>query len=202
MAARLKAGSAAARDISNAAMSQGFTLADVLLAKKALGVQSSTSPSGDAVWTLPGVTPATVTGTPIDAPVTKVTKPKTKPEDAVLKAHNIIKRATPTAARAVRDLVARASDDAVACPACGRGMPRAEELRLKAATVVLDRAGLSPAKAPSELGETGPMIILPPGTRLGIAVLPPERPMLEDRVIDIKVTRADHMAPTPVENQQ
>ena len=199
LAARLKAGGAPPQAVTNEALSHGFTLADVLLAKKALGLQSTRGPNSDTLWSLP----ATVVEAPIVAPVTKVI-PKTqgKPEESVLEAHNIIKRATPAAASAVVDLVARASEDAPACPACGRGMPRAEELRLKAATVVLDRGGLSPAKAPSDMGETGPMIILPPGTRLGIAVMPPEQDRRPDGAIDIKVTRGDHVAPTPPENQQ
>jgi hypothetical protein len=53
------------------------------------------------------------------------------------------------------------------CPACGRGMLRAEETRLRAILAVLDRA--MPATKGGDPGEgSGPLIVFPPGSKIAI----------------------------------
>jgi hypothetical protein len=195
---RLKGISASARAITGEAIKAGYTLADVLIGKKALQIQSQPMGNkGTVLWFLPGFNPPK----PAASEVTVKRTPRT-PEESTRLAHNLIKRAAPTAARTVRELVQRSSKDAEACPACGRGMPREEELRLKAATTLLDRSGLSPARAPSaDDGSTGPLIIFPPGTQIAILARTPgpeDGPgVSRPEIHDLKVTRGDRVGESP-----
>jgi hypothetical protein len=122
------------------------------------------------------------------------------PEEDVRLAQKLIKRRAPTAARYLRQMAEVASADAKPCPACGRGMPRDEELRLKAVNGLLDRAGLSAAKA-GTVGDDagGPLIVFPPGTRIAVLAQVPgdgtEEGVSRSAAVEMTVTRGDLFRP-------
>jgi hypothetical protein len=152
----------------------------------------------------PGPVPGPVPG-PSSGPVLGLTrgddarldKPKRKVEDLVKTAANLIKRRSPTAARYLRDLADTAAKDAPACPACGRGTPRGEELRLKAVLAILDRAGVVAPRGGVDLPDSGPLIIFPPGTSIAVVAKPPEMPAVDliaqPAVPGVRLTRGDRL---------
>lgn len=127
----------------------------------------------------------------------KLTKLRTTVEDRVRTASNLIKRRAPTAARYLRDLADTASQDAPKCPACGRGTPRGEELRLKAILALLDRAGVVAPRGGPEDTERGPLIVFPPGTSIAVVAKPLELPAVDlvaRRVEpEVRLTRGDRL---------
>lgn len=137
------------------------------------------------VWALPPdfQPPVEIPGPP--KPVEVVPEPpvtaKKKARDGkavVERAKQRLQRNSGAQARYLLELTRRASDDAQKCPTCGRGTPRAEELRLKAVLAVLDRAGVVPPRAGgAEGGESGPVIVFPVGTKIAIAAVPPDEPL-------------------------
>lgn len=111
--------------------------------------------------------PATAPAPP-SAPIEK--KTKLAPEESVALARRILQSRAPSAARRVTTLLEAMDHEAPPCPACKRGSRRDEELILKAAKEVLDRAGVTVPKAALDLDVSAPAIVFPPGTRIAIAV--------------------------------
>lgn len=97
-------------------------------------------------------------------------KVKLKPEESVASARRILQARAPSAARRVVDLIGDLDLQAPPCPACGRGSRRDEELILKAAKEILDRAGVTVPKAGLDGEVSAPAIVFPPGTQIAIAV--------------------------------
>lgn len=165
--ARLSSGPAPSEAVVAEARSAGFSIGDLMIGKRSLSLESVRGAFGKVMWALPGSAPAVTR--PVAA-VTTVKKPKRRPEDYTQKASDMARRAAPRAIRAMSRMLDPVRDDGPPCPSCGRGMPRPEDLILKAATAVADRGGVGPAKGVGDMTDTGPMIVLPPGTRLAVAV--------------------------------
>lgn len=71
--------------------------------------------------------------------------------------------------RRLEEMTELALNDGPKCPTCQRGLPRAEDIRLRATIAVLDRAGLAPQRGQEALGgASGPVLVFPPGTRIAI----------------------------------
>jgi len=60
-------------------------------------------------------------------------------------ARRVLAREAEAVARGLLSLTTEQRPDAEPCPMCGRGMPRPEEIRLRALTSVLDRVGIGPS---------------------------------------------------------
>ena len=161
------------RSVYHQAELASITIAAVERASQQLGVVA-TKPGKEVYWGLPRQEPAgqgypTVTG-----------KGEFRPRGPLPEEARVLRRAPTTAMAAellrrkaygktlaLLELTEREQRDAVKCPSCGRGMLRAEETRLRAILAVLDRAGMGARDKP-EGGESGPLIVFPPGTRIGI----------------------------------
>lgn len=198
------------------AFSKGYELPALLQARRELGITASMDETGTTVWALPEA-PLEARPEPrvVRADLVAVPPPKSDagtakknagapkrrtPEEDVRLAQRLIKRRSPTAARYLRQMAEVASADAKPCPACGRGMPRDEELRLKAVNGLLDRAGLSASKAGSVGDDAGgPLIVFPPGTRIAVLAQVPEDSTEEgvsrSGAVEMTVTRGDRYRP-------
>lgn len=118
-----------------------------------------------------------------------VAKAPADPKEKVEAARRVLQRRSVTLARTLTDLAKRASADATPCPTCGRGTPRAEDLRLRAAVAALDRAGLGvPRGDGAGAAEGGFQMVFPPGTRVAVIAPPGEQP-------PPRLVRADELPP-------
>lgn len=127
----------------------------------------------------------TATGSIKASPGSTSTAPRTKrtPDEAVDVAKRRLKRHSVRHVRFLEELAERASQDAAPCPTCKRGMPRQEEIRLRAVTEALNKAGIV---APKEQGDgwQGPVLVFPEGSRMAIGVETPRAPVILRRGSD------------------
>lgn len=94
---------------------------------------------------------------------------KRDPGQMVQIAQDRLRRRSLNMVRKLEELTELALKDGPVCPTCQRGMPRAEDVRLRAIMAALDRGGLSPQRTQdSPGGATGPVLVFPPGTRIAI----------------------------------
>lgn len=80
------------------------------------------------------------------------------------------------------------------CPACGCGMPRPEDIRLRAISAAGAAAGWATTKQGEQGADSGPAIVLPPGTRIAIAAVAPpavEQGVAREPVRELRLTRGD-----------
>lgn len=162
------------RNVYKQAELASVSAASVERAAQELGVVA-TRPGKEVYWALPRPEPKpqgfpTVTG-----------KGEFKPRAPLPEELRVLRKAPTTAMAAellrrkayhktlaLLELTEREQRDAVKCPSCGRGMLRAEETRLRAILAVLDRAGMGAKDKGEGGGESGPLIVFPPGTKIGI----------------------------------
>lgn len=202
--ARLSKGPSDAQDVADEAAVLEVTPEELLAARVALRVVQE----GDK-WCLP---PPSGTGKKYDprrlvldslvgpgvAGVSKyepvradlVPSKRATPKEAVEKAKNRLRKGAPRYAQYLDDLARKASEDAAPCPTCGRGTPRSEEVRLRAVLGALDRSGVVAPRGEGEDGTpSGPVIVFPPGTTIGVVVKTPEF----TPVNALRVTRGDEL---------
>jgi hypothetical protein len=104
----------------------------------------------------------------------RATKQDRSPAGTVKMARARLQRASLAMARRLEDMTEEAMRDAPPCPKCGRGLPRAEDIRLRAISTALDRAGVVPSRdAIDTSAESGPLLVFPPGTRIAVLAEPP-----------------------------
>lgn len=135
-----------------------------------------------------------------DRPKLSVADRNKKAEERVAASLRMLKSRTPNLTRALIGLTEVALTDGPACPMCGRGQLRDEELRLRATIAALDRGGVSVAQKNSgDVGPSGPVLEFPPGTQLAIIASAPREDgeVGVSRAIDVTphVTRADRVVP-------
>jgi len=107
---------------------------------------------------LPAVVPAEA------VVVTKRPDPKARVEAA----RRRMQRHSVRAARVIEDLTESVVRDGAKCPTCGRGSRRAEDIRLRAAIALLDKAGVITPKIAEGEGQSGPVLVFPEGTRMAV----------------------------------
>lgn len=94
---------------------------------------------------------------------------KRDPRRVVQEAQERLQRRSLTMVRRLEEMTELALNDGPKCPTCQRGLPRAEDIRLRATIAVLDRAGLAPQRGQEALSAAGgPVLVFPPGTRIAI----------------------------------
>lgn len=188
LAARLAKQAAPAREVTDEALSLGITQAELDEAKTALRVKADlkiVNGSAYSTWELPPrssqyqpgydprryVTPAKEEPPAIVAP-SRAQKPD--PKQRVEAAKKRLQRHSLRNARYLEELTERAARDSEKCPTCKRGMPRAEETRLRAILAALDKAGVGNPKEAQDETDYGPAIVFPPGTRIAVMAETPQ----------------------------
>ena len=147
-------------------------------AAKELGiVEIQETPASDPIWSLPEKEkePApqgypTLSGKGVAAP-----RNATLQEEKTLRrapttslAKELLRRKAYHKVRALDEMTERDIRGGEPCPTCKRGMPRSEDVRLRAVTAFLDRAGVAAPRGAEEDGERGPLIVFPPGTKIAV----------------------------------
>jgi hypothetical protein len=113
--------------------------------------------------------------TDVDETPTGVPSRTRDPRRTVQEAQARLQRRSLTMVRRLEEMTELALNDGPKCPTCQRGLPRAEDIRLRATLAVLDRAGLAPQRGQEALsGATGPVLVFPPGSSVSIAVGEPQ----------------------------
>lgn len=191
LAARLAQGPAAAQEVTDDALTLGITEAELFAARQELGVKvgARTPAAGGApykTWELPkavpgqfkkGYDPNRFHSKPLPAVVPAAAVIVVKKADPKARVEAARRRAQRHAVRAVRvieELTETVVRDGVKCPTCGRGSRRAEDIRLRAATTLLDKAGVVTPKDGLVEGSTGPVLVFPEGTKMAVLAQAPE----------------------------
>ena len=116
------------------------------------------------------------------------------PKQRVEVAKDRLRRRAPRYVQYLDDLARKASEDAPACPTCGRGTPRSEEVRLRAVVAALDRSGVTPPRSDDGDGApSGPVIVFPPGTAIAVLVQTPSAPPSVVESYGPRITRGDEL---------
>jgi len=183
------------------ALALGVTATELLDAKRTLGVitEARTPEAGGKsynVWVLPPTPPEPREAQLVRADETPDLSPPPKPtrrdpKVVMQKAKDRLARKSLRYVRGIEELSERIDRDPVKCPTCGRGTKRSEEIRLRALTAALDRAGVVAPRA-GDLGdapERGALIVFPPGTK--IAILP--EPLASVEAPSGELRRADEV---------
>ena len=182
LSARLAKGSATPRDVMDEALALGVTATELLDAKRTLGViiETRTPEAGGksySVWMLPPTPPEPREAQLVRADEVLDLPPSPKPtrhdpKAVMQRAKDRLARKAVRYVKGIEELSERIDRDPVKCPTCGRGTKRSEEIRLRALTAALDRAGVVAPRSgdAGEMPERGALIVFPPGTR--IAILP------------------------------
>ena len=139
-------------------------------------------------------TPGNVPAAPELVRADLVPPTKRTPKEHVEVAKNRLRKRAPRYAQYLDDLARKASEDAAPCPTCGRGTPRSEEVRLRAIVAALDRGGVTPPRSnEDDASPSGPLLVFPPGTKIGIIVQTPEAspPVVGHGAL--RITRGDEL---------
>lgn len=189
LSARLAQGPATPREVMDEAKVLGITPTELLDAKSRLKVttEARTPAAGGKaynVWVMPvrkanqfqpGDDPRRYVTPRKEEALAPTEKRATRdPKLAVQKAKDRLARKSMRYVRGIEELTTRIDKDPTACPTCGRGTKRSEEVRLRALTAALDRAGVVAPRAGDHGDEapTGPLIVFPAGTRIAILAEP------------------------------
>lgn len=124
-------------------------------------------PKADTASGVPSIVPSAEQGTTTDGVPSNGRS--RDPKRTVQEAQERLQRRSLTMVRRLEEMTELALNDGPKCPTCQRGLPRAEDIRLRATLAVLDRAGLAPQRGQEALsGAGGPVLVFPPGTRIAI----------------------------------
>ena len=200
--AKLSRGPADSQEVTDVATGLGVTREELRAACAANRVvEEERGAPGEQyrVWSLPPGYTLPI-GAPLVKPPMKPPEPvradlipskKSCPKARVEHAKNRLRLRAPRYVQYLDDLARKASDDATPCPTCGRGTPRSEEVRLRAVVAALDRSGVVPPRGEGDDSvPSGPVIVFPPGTTIGVIVQTPGA-IAESRAL--RVTRGDEL---------